>query len=202
MLSEGFQKKEQGCNGQNAWWKPDLSVPFPSSSTDFLYDLDNPLGSGFNSKKVLYFHRINRICLHPTENQCLVGCFIPHTENSRILPPQGKWEKIIPCQYRNFFIFLFQNNLLGTQQNGLSDEPCLSCGTAAEQDWITKFLNHSDIMMQLPFLLGSPHAPLQALQASWPGSWDLSPISLQVRDESVPTNAMRSSPDEKEMKKK
>lgn len=100
-----------------------------------------------------------------------------------------------------FFYFLFLNNLLGTQQNSLSDAPCLSHGTAAEQDWITKFLNHSDIMMQLPFLLGSPHAPVQALRASWAGSWDLSPLSLQVRDGLVPTNAMSSSIDEKERKK-
>lgn len=55
----------------------------PSSSTDFLYDLDTPLGPGFNNIKVFCFHRINGICLHPTENQCPVGGFILHTENNR-----------------------------------------------------------------------------------------------------------------------
>lgn len=70
-----------------------MSVP---SSADFLYDLDSPFGLGFNNIKVFYFHRINGICLHPTENQFVVGCFILHTGNCRIVPPQGNNLRV-PC---------------------------------------------------------------------------------------------------------
>lgn len=44
----------------------------PSSSTDSLHELGNPLGHGFNNEKVFYTHGINGICLHATEN--LLSC--------------------------------------------------------------------------------------------------------------------------------
>lgn len=74
-------------------------LPVP---VDFLYDLGNPLELGYNNRKVFYSHRIHGICLHNTENLCLVNCFIPHSEDSGNTTSLKQMRKInlrASCQY-------------------------------------------------------------------------------------------------------